>query len=57
VLSNNLNLDYSDKDITGVTSDLENYDNTVIESYMKFKKLHFKISEQFNNFPEDVFSD
>lgn len=57
LLSENINLIYSIDNIANIKSCLVDYDNDFVDWYVNFKRLHFKIIDQFNNFPEDIFSD
>lgn len=56
-LSENIKLKYTKENIAQISSELDRYDEEFVDGYVDFKRLHLKIINQFNNFPEDIFSD
>jgi len=54
----NDNEDISNKislNIDNLTSILDNYEEEFIKEYFYYKKIQRKITEEFNNIPEDIY--
>ena len=55
--ANEIGLDVNLKNTSDVQCSLSNYSDDFILNYFKYKKIEQKLEKQFNNLPEDIFSD
>lgn len=55
--ANIIGLDVNLKNTSDIQCSLLNYSNEFISNYFKYKKIEQKLEKQFNNLPEDIFSD
>jgi len=55
--ANEIGLDVNLKNTSDVQCLLLNYSDDFILNYFKYKKIEQKLEKQFNNLPEDIFSD
>ncbi len=56
-IANNIGLEVFSKTINNINSNLIYHSDDFIKDYFDFKKIENKLKEQFNNLPEDIYSD
>jgi len=55
--ANEIGLDVNLKNTSDIQCSLLNYSDEFIQNYFKYKEIEQKLEKQFNNLPEDIFSD